>query len=115
MVDIESITIIEYLSIGTLNTNNRFAIPSNTSDNEKNIFIALTAIISSVAALSIYEYHFQIPGTKKCQIPKPIEIKLPKVVSMITVIFMYKLFYNFLFSLRKFVLGTYETNNSQYV
>jgi hypothetical protein len=58
------------------------AIPSKISNNEKKMFIALTALTSSVAALSKYEYQFQIPGTKKCHIPKLIEIMLPKVVSI---------------------------------
>jgi hypothetical protein len=58
------------------------AIPSKTSNNEKKMFIARTAMTSSVAALSKYEYQFQILGTKKCHIPKPIEIMLPKVVSI---------------------------------
>jgi len=84
MVDIESITIVENLSCGFLNTNSILAIPSKTSNKEKNIFIARTAIISSVAVLSKYEYQFQMLGTKKCHIPKPIEIILPKVTSIFT-------------------------------
>jgi hypothetical protein len=63
------------------------AIPNNTSDNEKKKFIALTAMTSSVAVLSMYEYQFQIAGTKKCQTPNPIETMLPKPVSMVTVNF----------------------------
>jgi hypothetical protein len=58
------------------------AIPSKTSNNEKKMFIARTAMTSSVASLSKYKYQFQILGTKKCHIPKPIEIMLPKVVSI---------------------------------
>ena len=60
------------------------AIPSKTSNNEKKMFIARTAMTSSVAALSKYEYQFQLPGTKKCQSPKPIEIILPMVTSIFT-------------------------------
>jgi hypothetical protein len=77
----------ENLSCGILNTINKFAIPSNTSDKEKKIFIARTAIISSIAVLSIYEYQCHIFGTKKCHAPKPIEIMLPKVLSMFTHLF----------------------------
>ena len=82
MADIESNTIVENLSIGFLNTNNMLAIPIKISNSEKKMFIALTAMTSSVAALSKYEYQFQIHGTKKCQIPNPIETILPKVVSI---------------------------------
>jgi hypothetical protein len=49
----KSITIIENLSCGFLNTNNRLAMPNNTSDKEKKKLIALTAITSSVAVLSM--------------------------------------------------------------
>ena len=84
MVDIESITIVENLSCSFLNTNSILAIPSKTSNKEKNIFIARTAKISSVAVLSKYEYQFQMLGTKKCQSPKPIEIILPIVTSIFT-------------------------------
>lgn len=84
MVDIESITIVENLSCSFLNTKSILAIPSKTSNNEKNIFIARTAKISSVAVLSKYEYQFQMLGTKKCQSPKPIEIILPIVTSIFT-------------------------------
>jgi len=52
MIDIESITIVENLSFSFLNTNNILAIPSKTSNKEKNIFIARTANTSSVAVLS---------------------------------------------------------------
>jgi hypothetical protein len=80
-------TIIENLSCGFLNTNNRLAIPNNTSDNEKKKLIAFTAITSSVADLSMCEYQFHMAGAKKCQPPNPIEIMLPKAVSMVTVSF----------------------------
>jgi len=63
MVDIESITVVENLSRGFLNTNNRLATPSRTSNKEKKILIARTAITSSDADLSKYEYQFQMPGT----------------------------------------------------
>lgn len=81
MVDIESKTILENLSGCFLYTNTMLAIPSKTSNNEKKVLIARAAITSSVAPFSIYEYQFQMPGIKKCQIPKPIEIKLPIVVN----------------------------------
>lgn len=84
MVDIESITIMENLSCSFLNTINKLADPSNTSNIEKNIFMARTAMTSSVAFLSTYEYQFQIHGTIKCHIPKPIVITLPSVVSVFT-------------------------------
>jgi hypothetical protein len=87
--DIDSATNIENLSLCFLKTNSRLVIPNNASDNEKKKFIALTAITSSVAVLSMYEYQFQILGTKKCQMPKPIETILPKVVSMVTVNFIF--------------------------
>jgi hypothetical protein len=80
-------TIVENLSGCFLNTVTMLAVPSKTSNNEKKMLIARTAITSSVAVLSIYEYHFQIPGTKKCHIPKPIEMMLPKVVSVFITIF----------------------------
>ena len=82
MVDIESITIVENLSGIFLNTSNILAIPSKTSNSEKNMLIARTARMSSYAVLSKYEYQFQMAGTKKCQIPKPIEIALPTVTSV---------------------------------
>jgi hypothetical protein len=63
------------------------AVPSKTSNNEKNTLIARTAITSSVAFLSIYEYQFQMPGIKKCHIPKPIEIMLPIVVRIFIRVF----------------------------
>lgn len=95
MVDIESITIAENLSCSFLNTNSILAIPSKTSNKEKNIFIARTAITSSVASGTIYEYQFHIYGTKKCQIPNPIEIILPIVTSIFTKEFFKVQGYNF--------------------
>jgi NAD/NADP transhydrogenase alpha subunit len=92
MVDIESMTIVENLSSCFLDTIIMLAIPSKTSNNEKKILIARTAITSSVAVLSIYEYQFQMTGTKKCHIPKPIEIMLPKVVSIFIKVF-FKVYY----------------------
>ena len=82
MVDIERITMAANLSKCFLNTVIMFAAPSKTSNKEKKMLIALTAITSSVAVLSIYEYQFQMSGTKKCQIPNPIEIILAKVASI---------------------------------
>lgn len=82
MVDIESITIVENLSGIFLNTSNILAIPSKTSNREKNMLMARTARMSSGAVLSKYEYQFQMAGIKKCQIPKPIEITLPTVTSV---------------------------------
>jgi len=64
------------------------AIPCKTSNKEKKIFIARIAITSADAALSIYEYQFQMPGTKKYHIQKPIEIMLPKVVSIFIIFFL---------------------------
>jgi hypothetical protein len=87
MVDIESMTIVENLSSCFLNTIIMLAVPSKTSNNEKNTLIARTAITSSVAFLSIYEYQFQMPGIKKCHIPKPIEIMLPIVVRIFIRVF----------------------------
>ena len=84
MIDIESITILENLSCNFLNTSSIFATPSNISNNEKMKLIALIAITSSVASGTIYEYQFQMLGTKKCQSPKPIEIILPIVTSIFT-------------------------------
>jgi len=75
----------ENLSRGILNTIRILAIPSRTSRSEKNIFIARTAITSSVAALSKCEYQSQMPGIKKCHIPNPIEIILPIVVRIFTI------------------------------
>jgi len=75
------ITMVENLSADRLKTISRLAIPSKTSSNEKNMFIARTARTSSVAAMSMYEYQFQIPGTKKCHTPNPMEMRLPIVVS----------------------------------
>ena len=80
-------TIVENLSSGFLNTVTMLAVPSKTSNNEKKMLIARTAITSSVAFLSIYEYQLQMPGIKKCHIPKPIEIMLAKVVSVFIVVF----------------------------
>jgi hypothetical protein len=82
MVEIESMTIVENLSGSFLNTIRMLEVPSKTSNNENNMLMARTALTSSVADLSIYEYQFQMPGTKKCHIPKPIEIMLPKDVSI---------------------------------
>jgi NAD/NADP transhydrogenase alpha subunit len=87
MVDIESMTIVENLSRSFLNTVTMLAVPSKTSNNEKNMLIARTAITSSIAVLSMYEYQFQMPGIKKCQIPKPIEMMLAKVVSVFIIAF----------------------------
>ncbi len=61
-----------------------FTTPNNTKAKEKNTLIARTAATSSVALTSIYEYHFYISGTKKCQIPKPIEAKLPLNTKILT-------------------------------
>jgi len=72
---------VENLSGIFLNTSNILAIPSKTSNREKNMLMALTARMSSVAVGSIYEYQFQMAGTKKCQSPNPIEIALPAVTS----------------------------------
>jgi hypothetical protein len=58
-------------------TNSIFTIPNNTRDNEKNTLIARTPNTNSAALASIYEYQFQAVGTKKCQIPKPIEAVMP--------------------------------------
>lgn len=79
----ESITAVENLSGIFLNTVNILAIPSKTSNSEKNRLMALTARTSSVAVGSIYEYQFQMAGTKKCQSPNPIEITLPAVTRVL--------------------------------
>ena len=49
MHDVESNTIRENLSCGALYTTSKLARPNNTSEREKNRFIALTASASSVA------------------------------------------------------------------
>jgi hypothetical protein len=49
--------------------------------------MARTAATNSVALISIYEYHFQALGTKKCHIPKPIEALLPIATKTLTSIF----------------------------
>jgi hypothetical protein len=59
-------------------------MPNNTRDKEKNALIARTAATNSVALLSIYEYHFQAMGSKKCHIPKPIEALLPIITNTLT-------------------------------
>ena len=59
-------------------------MPNNTREREKNALIALIAAINSVALLSIYEYQFHALGTKKCQIPKPIEALLPIITMILT-------------------------------
>ena len=64
--------------------NSMFTTPNKTKAKEKNTLIARTAATSSVALTSIYEYHFQIWGTKKCQIPKPIRPKLPLNTKILT-------------------------------
>jgi len=58
-------------------------MPNNTKDKEKNALIARTAATSSVALTSMYEYHFQASGTKKCHIPKPIEALLPIITKIL--------------------------------
>jgi DNA/RNA-binding domain of Phe-tRNA-synthetase-like protein len=63
-------------------------MPNNTKDKEKNALIARTAATNSVALLSMYEYHFQTVGTKKCHIPKPMEALLPKITKILTSRFM---------------------------
>ena len=60
-----------------------FTIPNNTKHKEKNTFIFRTAMISSVASVLIYEYQFQIIGTKKCHNPKPIVMALPAVIRIL--------------------------------
>jgi DNA/RNA-binding domain of Phe-tRNA-synthetase-like protein len=65
-----------------------FTMPNNTKDKEKNALIARTAATNSVALLSIYEYHFQALGTKKCHIPKPMEALLPIIPKILTSRFM---------------------------
>lgn len=62
-------------------------MPNNTREREKKALIALIAAINSVAALSIYEYQFHALGTKKCQIPKPIDALLPIITKILTSIF----------------------------
>jgi hypothetical protein len=64
-----------------------FTTPNNTKHKEKNTFIFRTAIISSVALGSMYEYQFQILGTKKCHNPKQIVIILPAVVRILLSIY----------------------------
>jgi len=64
-----------------------FTIPNNNRDREKNALIALIAAINSVAVLSMYVYQFHALGTKKCQIPKPIEALLPIITNIFTSIF----------------------------
>ena len=59
-----------------------FTTPNNTKAKEKNTLIARTAATNSIALTSMYQYHFQISGTKKCQIPKPIEAKLPLITKI---------------------------------
>jgi hypothetical protein len=54
-----------------------FTMPNKTKDKEKNALIARTAATNSVALISICEYHFQVLGTKKCHISKPMEALLP--------------------------------------
>jgi hypothetical protein len=63
-------------------------MPNNTKDKEKNALIARTAATSSVALISMYEYHFQALGTKKCHIPKPTEAQLPVITNILTSWFM---------------------------
>ena len=60
-----------------------FTIPNNTKHKEKNTFIFRTAMISSVAPGLMYEYQFQIPGTKKCHNPKQIVTALPVVIRIL--------------------------------
>jgi hypothetical protein len=43
----------------------------------------LTATTSSVAPGSMYEYQFQMRGTKKCHNPKPIVTALPAVIRIL--------------------------------
>ena len=76
-------TINEYLFELFPNINNRFIDPNRTRVREKKVFIAFTAIINSVARSSMWEYHFHILGTKKCQIPKPIEAALPVAINIL--------------------------------
>ena len=78
-------TKIEYLEKGFPYTSKIFIKPNKTNANEKNTLIALTAIINSVASGLIYEYQFQFFGTKKCQIPNPIEILLPIDINNFTI------------------------------
>jgi hypothetical protein len=78
------IMIIEYLFDFSPQTNSRPIPPNNTSDSEKNAFMALTATCNSVASGSMYEYQRQALGTKKCHTPKPREMMLP-IVTMIFV------------------------------
>jgi hypothetical protein len=59
-------------------------MPNNTKDKEKNALIARTAATNSVALASIYEYHFQAVGTKKCHTPKPMEAVLPVITNILT-------------------------------
>jgi hypothetical protein len=61
----------------------KFTIPNNTKDKEKNTFIVRTATTNSVALISMHEYHFHALGTKKCNIPKPMEALLPIVTKIL--------------------------------
>ncbi len=61
-----------------------FIRPNKTKGKEKNALIALTAATNSVALDSMYEYHFHTLGTKKCQIPKPMEALLPIITKIFT-------------------------------
>jgi hypothetical protein len=61
-----------------------FTMPNKTKDKEKNALIARTAATNSVALISICEYHFQVLGTKKCHIPKPMEALLPIITNIFT-------------------------------
>lgn len=74
-----SMMTIEYLLDLVPYMNNMSTAPNNIKDREKNTLIALTAIISSVALTSIYEYQFHNLGTKKCQTPNPIDRLLPTI------------------------------------
>lgn len=54
--------------------------PNSTRDSEKKPLTARTAKTNSVADTSMYEYQSHILGTKKCQMPNPIDAALPSVI-----------------------------------
>ena len=75
-------TITEYFEYFSAYISKIFIIPNRIKESEKNMLIALIATTNSVAEESIYEYHFQVVGTKKCHIPNPIDIILPNETSI---------------------------------
>ena len=69
--------------------------PNNTNAREKKTLIARTATTNSAALGSMNEYQFQALGTKKCQMPKPMDDKLPMITNIFTSKLIFLLPYNF--------------------